>query len=118
MAYLQTDIIGMFIVCCKIDNEKGNWYRFSKPENVKKILESGAIPDAAVIHAARKRRQRARELGGDFVPIEEEETEDTGGRLRREEDQDEGSDEERIDMDANPAIRDHVRLYPFGYCLI
>lgn len=85
---------------------------------MKKILESGAIPDAAVIHAARKRRQRARELGGDFVPIEEEETEDTGGRLRREEDQDEGSDEERIDMDANPAIRDHVRVYPVKYCLI
>lgn len=38
-------------------------HRFSKPDNFKTVLESGAIPDAAMIHAARKRRQKARELG-------------------------------------------------------
>lgn len=29
----------------------------------------GQIPDAALIHAARKRRQQARDLGEDFIPI-------------------------------------------------
>ena len=38
-------------------------HRFSKPEVLKQMLESGSIPDAAMIHAARKRRQRAREQG-------------------------------------------------------
>lgn len=38
-------------------------HRFSKPEHLKQMLESGSIPDAAMIHAARKRRQRAREQG-------------------------------------------------------
>lgn len=70
-------------------------------------MESGAIPDAAMIHAARKKRQRAREMGGDYVPLEEQEPEDKG-RLVREDEQD-GSDEERIDMGANPIIRDQER---------
>lgn len=82
-------------------------HRFSKPDNFKRVLESGAIPDAAMIHAARKRRQRARELGGDFVPLEEEEIEDKGRLLR--EDDNEGSDDERIDMGANPTVRDQER---------
>lgn len=30
----------------------------------------GKIPDAAMIHAARKKRQQAREMG-DFIPVEE-----------------------------------------------
>lgn len=90
------------------EEEEPNRHRFSKPDNVKIVLESGVIPDAAMIHAARKRRQRARELGGDFVPLEDEEPEDTG-RMRHEDDQDEASDEERIDMDANPAVRDQER---------
>lgn len=81
-------------------------HRFSKPENFKKVLESGAIPDAAMIHAARKKRQRARELG-DYIAVEEEEPEDTGRLLR--EDDNEGSDEERIDMDVNLALRDQER---------
>lgn len=82
-------------------------HKFSRPENFKKVLESGAIPDAAMIHAARKSRQRAREMGGDFIPVEEEEPEDKGRLLR--EDDNEGSDEERIDMGANPVIRDQER---------
>lgn len=36
---------------------------FNKPDQFKTLLESGAIPDAAMIHAARKKRQKARELG-------------------------------------------------------
>ncbi|RZC39690.1 PAX3- and PAX7-binding protein 1 [Asbolus verrucosus] len=81
-------------------------HKFSKPDNFKKVLESGAIPDAAMIHAARKRRQRAREMG-DFIPVEEDEPEDKG-RLMREDDND-GSDDERIDMDVNLALRDQER---------
>lgn len=38
-------------------------HRFNKPDQFKTLLESGAIPDAAMIHAARKKRQKARELG-------------------------------------------------------
>jgi len=33
------------------------------------VLPEGQIPDAALIHAARKRRQQARDLGEDFIPI-------------------------------------------------
>lgn len=40
-----------------------NGHRFNKPDNFKILLESGAIPDAAMIHEARKKRQKARELG-------------------------------------------------------
>lgn len=32
----------------------------------------GCIPDAAMIHAARKKRQKARELGHDYIPVEEQ----------------------------------------------
>lgn len=32
----------------------------------------GCIPDAAMIHAARKCRQKARELGTEYIPIEEQ----------------------------------------------
>nr|CAI5841553.1 unnamed protein product [Callosobruchus analis] len=88
--------------------DEGPAHRFSKPDNFKKVLESGAIPDAAMIHAARKRRQRARELG-DFIPTEEEELQpEDKGRLMRE-DNNEGSDEERIDMEVNLALRDQER---------
>lgn len=43
--------------------EEQQTHRFNKPGNFKTILESGAIPDAAMIHEARKKRQKARELG-------------------------------------------------------
>lgn len=88
------------------DEAEPSVHRFSKPDNVKRVLESGAIPDAAMIHAARKKRQRARELG-DFIPVEEEEPKDEGRLVR--DDDNEGSDEERIDMDVNLALRDQER---------
>lgn len=95
-------------------------HRFAKPDNFKTVLESGAIPDAAMIHAARKRRQKAREEGmtaesnpvqlhrahhsfatGDFVPIEEKPVNNRKGRLVREDGDDDGSDDEqRVDMSA------------------
>lgn len=47
----------------KSQNEHHQLHRFNKPDNFKTVLESGEIPDAAMIHAARKRRQKAREQG-------------------------------------------------------
>ena len=40
--------------------------------SVKLMLRSGVIPDSTMIHAARKRRQMAREMGvpGDFLPLD------------------------------------------------
>ncbi|TDG39651.1 hypothetical protein AWZ03_013924 [Drosophila navojoa] len=76
-------------------------HRFSKPEHLKQMLESGSIPDAAMIHAARKRRQRAREQGAvDYIPIEEpKETPKLSTRLPREDvEGDQSDDEERMDM--------------------
>lgn len=102
-----------------VDDQKP--HRFKKPDNFKTILESGAIPDAAMIHEARKKRQQARELGmnaknksqsnesltiltlskGDFVAIEEKKPVDNRkGRLIREEAEDDASDDERVDMSA------------------
>ncbi|XP_030765367.1 PAX3- and PAX7-binding protein 1 isoform X2 [Sitophilus oryzae] len=81
-------------------------HRFSKPDNVRRVLEAGAIPDAAMIHAARKKRQKAREMG-DFISVEDEEPEDTGRLVR--DDDNEHSDDERIDMDVNLARRDKER---------
>ncbi|XP_069680870.1 PAX3- and PAX7-binding protein 1 [Periplaneta americana] len=93
------------------EEEDGTHPRFSRPDHMKLLLESGRIPDAAMIHAARKRRQMAREMGGDYIPIDNNSTmkkPDAGKRLVREEDE-EGSDEERITMDVNTAARDRER---------
>ncbi|KAH8359818.1 hypothetical protein KR093_009032 [Drosophila rubida] len=82
------------------DSDKSR-HRFSKPEHLKQMLESGSIPDAAMIHAARKRRQRAREQGaGDYIPIEEpKEPPKLSTRLPREDvEGDQSDDEERMDM--------------------
>lgn len=104
-------------------------HMFNKPDQFKSLLESGAIPDAAMIHAARKKRQKARELGewkskrllqhpygveciqlignvfvslGDFVSLEEKKPVDNRkGRLVRDDvDDDISDDEERVDMSA------------------
>ncbi|XP_068456764.1 PAX3- and PAX7-binding protein 1 isoform X2 [Clinocottus analis] len=54
-------------------------------------LRPGEIPDAAFIHAARKRRQLARELGGETPLVE---TETPKKRIVREEEDQDGSDDE------------------------
>ncbi|XP_044576471.1 PAX3- and PAX7-binding protein 1 isoform X2 [Cotesia glomerata] len=83
---------------------------FTKTDPMKLFLESGCIPDAAMIHAARKKRQKARELGTDFIPVEEVQTEEKGkSRLIREEDHDRSDDDEsheRMDMTVNIEARD------------
>ncbi|XP_015117419.1 PAX3- and PAX7-binding protein 1 isoform X2 [Diachasma alloeum] len=93
------------------ENNKGHSFRknTAQPDTMKLLLQSGCIPDAAMIHAARKKRQKARELGTDYIPIEET-TEDKGkSRLIREEDHDrsdDDDDEDRIDMTVNTEARD------------
>lgn len=54
-------------------------HRFNKPDQLKEMLESGSIPDAAMIHAARKRRQKAREQGQQVpnYPVTSKGTKDT-----------------------------------------
>lgn len=77
-------------------------HKFAKPDDFKICLENGEIPDAAMIHAARKRRQKAREQS-DFISIEDREEElKKGKRTVREDGAGDGSDEEeeRIDMSA------------------
>lgn len=82
-------------------------HRFNKPDKFKTMLESGAIPDAAMIHAARKKRQKARELG-DFVSLEEKKPVDNRkGRLVREDVDDDLSDgEERVNMSAITGVKE------------
>ncbi|KAM7362584.1 PAX3- and PAX7-binding protein 1 [Cochliomyia hominivorax] len=85
----------------------GSKHRFSKPDHLKQMLESGSIPDAAMIHAARKRRQKAREQG-DFIAVEEPKVETKkGSRLAREDiEGDNSDDEERVDMNAITGIKE------------
>jgi len=44
-------------------------FAFQISNNIIILFLEGQIPDAALIHAARKRRQQARDLGEDFIPI-------------------------------------------------
>ncbi|XP_035897334.1 PAX3- and PAX7-binding protein 1 isoform X2 [Anopheles stephensi] len=77
-------------------------HRFAKPQdNFRMCLENGVIPDAAMIHAARKRRQKAREQG-EFIPVEEPKEEKSKKRTVQEDGDGDGSDEDddRIDMSA------------------
>lgn len=48
-----------------VEKKSGNVvkHKFSQPDNLNFMLENGKIPDASMIHEARKRRQKARELG-------------------------------------------------------
>ncbi|KAA0703944.1 PAX3- and PAX7-binding protein 1 GC-rich sequence DNA-binding factor 1 [Triplophysa tibetana] len=70
--------------------QKGAGGAFSQTMSALSSLKPGEIPDAAFIHAARKRRQMVRELGGD-TPLVENEV--TNKRLVREDEQG-GSDDE------------------------
>ncbi|KAB1283873.1 PAX3- and PAX7-binding protein 1 [Camelus dromedarius] len=63
---------------------------FSNALSSLNVLRPGEIPDAAFIHAARKKRQMARELG-DFTPHD---SEPGKGRLVREDENDASDDED------------------------
>ncbi|XP_078700260.1 PAX3- and PAX7-binding protein 1-like isoform X2 [Branchiostoma floridae x Branchiostoma belcheri] len=77
-----------------------------KEEKFKPSIRAGVIPDAATIHAARKRRQMMREMGGeDFIPVDDTQRfQGEKSRLVREDENDRSdSEEERIDFrGANP----------------
>ncbi|XP_052747515.1 PAX3- and PAX7-binding protein 1 [Bicyclus anynana] len=75
------------------EEDSRGFHRY-RPETVRAALavaHSGHIPDAALIHAARKTRQQARELG-DFVPIHSESG--PGSRLIRDDGDDDDDDED------------------------
>ncbi|KAF7992159.1 hypothetical protein HCN44_001484 [Aphidius gifuensis] len=92
------------------ENSSRHTFKSAKSDSMRFLLESGCIPDAAMIHAARKKRQKARELGHDFIPIEEpKEEKTTKSRLVREEDHDRSDDDcsqDRMDMTVNTEARD------------
>lgn len=88
-------------------------HQFAQPDHMKILLESGRIPDAAMIHAARKRRQKAREMGGDYIPVDDTQkytNSASKSRLVRE-DENDGSDdeEETVQMSVPSAVRDRDR---------
>ena len=60
-------------------------------------IRMGAIPDAITIHAARKQREMARQLGGDYLPLDDTQCYSANNsRLVRDDENDKsGSDEER-----------------------
>lgn len=76
-------------------------------------IQSGVIPDAATIHEARKKRQKMREQGADFIPVSEDHQSqaDKKNRLVREEDDDHSDEnsQDRIDMTVNTDARDRER---------
>lgn len=89
------------------EDDSDSQHRFRRPSNFQSMLESGAIPDAAMIHEARKKRQQARELG-DFVAIDDPKVADNKkGRLIREEAEDDASEDERIDMSDIKGIKEY-----------
>ncbi|XP_039765624.1 PAX3- and PAX7-binding protein 1 [Pararge aegeria] len=73
------------------DNRGFHRYRAESVRAALAVAHSGLIPDAALIHAARKTRQQARELG-DFVPINNENA--AGSRMMRDDDIDDDDDDE------------------------
>ncbi|XP_067945855.1 PAX3- and PAX7-binding protein 1-like [Watersipora subatra] len=84
-----------------------------KPKHAfRSLLERGEIPDANLIHLARKKRAQAREQG-DFIPLDDtQKVEDapvSTQRLVRDDDND-MSDEERVDFSINAAQRDRQQM--------
>ncbi|KZS19148.1 PAX3- and PAX7-binding protein 1 [Daphnia magna] len=81
--------------------------KFRRPDPLRNVLENGAIPDAAMIHAARKHRQQARELGGlaDYIKVDEmpdyekesQQATVTSARLVREDENDKSDEDEAED---------------------
>lgn len=60
------------MLCCTRQPERLCKTRQNTVNKLFSVRSLGEIPDAAFIHAARKRRQLARELGGDAPLVETE----------------------------------------------
>lgn len=80
------------------DEETATGFPRFRPESVRAALAaSGNIPDAALIHAARKTRQKAREKGGaDFIPIHTENNASASSRLIRDDGSGDDDEDDRI----------------------
>ncbi|XP_075980318.1 PAX3- and PAX7-binding protein 1 [Anticarsia gemmatalis] len=72
------------------EEEDSRGFHKYRAETVRAALAKPGIPDAALIHAARKTRQQARELGADFIPVKSDAA--PGSRLVR--DDGSGDDDE------------------------
>ena len=82
------------------NEEQGGRDKFSKTEPMLDLVESGAIPDAATIHAIRKKRKLARENQlQDYIPLNKDELFEN----RREEDHD-ASDDDMEEEDTRIAM--------------
>lgn len=66
--------------------------------NIKTVISDTSIPDAATIHAARKRREMARQTEQDFIPLDDTKRYEgnfaSTGRLVREDENDVSDDED------------------------
>ncbi|XP_013387497.1 PAX3- and PAX7-binding protein 1 [Lingula anatina] len=77
----------------------------------KAVLERGEIPDAHLIHMARKRRQMAREMG-DVIPLDDTvKVEKANSRLVRDDENDvSDEEEERIDFTVNTLAKERQKI--------
>lgn len=75
-------------------------------------LRPGQIPNANLIHAARKRREMMRKYGSDYIPIEKTETveKESSSRLVRETDLGSSGEEEGPSVAMKGIIDDSVRV--------
>ncbi|XP_026690203.2 PAX3- and PAX7-binding protein 1 [Ciona intestinalis] len=70
-----------------------------KPRFKPHTVTKGAIPSPSMIHAARKQREMLRKFGSEFIPVDDTQTyKENKSRLVREDDYDNSSDDEIIEM--------------------
>ncbi|XP_070568099.1 PAX3- and PAX7-binding protein 1-like [Ptychodera flava] len=102
----------------KILEDNGNLDQEEEEKTPFSNLPSGVIPDAAMIHAARKRRQMAREMGDTFIPLPVDDTqrfESNSSRLIRDDDNDrsdneEEDEDERISFTVRPEMTQRQKV--------
>ncbi|XP_064627952.1 PAX3- and PAX7-binding protein 1-like [Lineus longissimus] len=91
------------------DSEKEEKEKKRTSHAFRGLLERGEIPDANLIHLAKKKRQQAREQG-DFIPLEETKPVKSASRLIREDEHDASSDEERVSFSANVQAQERALI--------
>lgn len=83
----------------------GGGIKFRKYKNV---IQSGVIPDAATIYALKKQRQLARERS-DFIPLEDENSDEKARPARPDDDDQSDEEEGRISFTVNTAAIEKQR---------
>ncbi|XP_043226596.1 PAX3- and PAX7-binding protein 1-like isoform X2 [Amphibalanus amphitrite] len=84
-------------------------HAFTPRDSFDRVLKGGAIPDAAMIHAARKRREQARrqhEAAPEFIPINSEGNSSAAGHSAQREDDDSGPEDDRVNFTVSTVARD------------